>query len=327
MKGRSIMVSVNIKKRRIGRTDLEVTEIGLGTNAVGGSNLFDGLNDEDGIAVVRRAFDLGINFFDTADLYGYGRSEELIGIGLGKHKNEVIVASKAGYQWDEKTKVRIGFNNDPLYLRKCLDASLKRLGREWLDLYYIHRPDGKTPLEEAFGALLRFKEEGKIRYAGVSAFTVDQLKKAMAAGPIDVLQSEYNLFNRGVESEILPFCEEHGIGFIPYGPIAFGILSGTMTRDMNLTGGDWRRGVSFFSETNFPRAMDIVDELKKVAAKRGVPFSHLALRWILRKPIIASTITGARHPEEVEQKAGAVGWDLTPDELARIDELTLGLSF
>jgi myo-inositol catabolism protein IolS len=313
-----------MNKRKLGNTNLEVTEIGLGTNAVGGHNLFDNLKDEDGFAVVRRAIDLGINFFDTADIYGFGRSEEIVGCALGDQKNNVIIATKGGMEWDEKSKTRIGFNNNPAYLQKALEGSLRRLGREYVDLYYIHRPDGKTPLAEAFGSLLRFKKEGKIRYAGVSCFTLGQLKEAMVAGPIDALQSEYNIFNREVESEILPFCKKNGIGFIPYGPIAFGILGGKIDRDYKLTKGDWRNSHPFFAEKNFSGVLSIVEKLKELARKRKVPLPHLAMRWILRNPIVASTIAGARCQEEVEQNVQAVGWDLTADELIRIDELTLG---
>jgi myo-inositol catabolism protein IolS len=317
----------NMEKRRLGNTNLEVTEIGLGTNTVGGHNLFDNLRDEDGFLVVRRAFDLGINFFDTADIYGFGRSEEIVGCALGDQKSNVIIATKGGMEWDEKSKTRIGFNNNPAYLQKALEGSLRRLGREYVDLYYIHRPDGKTPLAEAFGTLLRFKKEGKIRYAGVSCFTLEQLKEAMLAGLIDALQSEYNIFNREVESEILPFCEKNGIGFIPYGPIAFGILSGGITRDYKLTKGDWRNSHPLFAEKNFSRVLSIVEELKELARKRKVSLAHFAMRWILQNPIIASTITGARRPEEVEHNVQAVGWELTTEELARIDELTLGFHF
>jgi len=313
-----------MEKRQLGKTDLMCTEIGLGTNQVGGHNLYDNVDEAENIAMLQRAVDLGINFIDTADVYGFGRSEELIGQALKERINDVLIATKGTTQFDDQGN-RLGRSNDPAYLRQALEASLKRLGRDYVDLYYIHKWDEKTPIDEAFGALLRFKEEGLIRAAGVSNFDVPQLKEALKAGPVDALQNRYSIFDRRAEKEILPFCREHNIGFVPYGPIAFGLLAGKYDRDFKLTENDWRHRVSFFAPEYFPQVMDIVDELKKLAAARDVPLAHLAMRWALRHKAVTSSITGARRPAQVEDNVTAVGWDLNADELARIDELTADL--
>ena len=311
-----------METRQIGIAGLEATEIGLGTNAVGGHNLYDDLSEENGIALVRRAVELGVSFIDTADIYGMGRSEELVGKALGHNKYDVLVATKGANEWDDKG--RVGVNNDPKYLRKALENSLKRLNRDYVDLYYIHAPDPehKFHLAKSFEELLKLKEEGKIKSAGVSNFSLEQLKEAIEAGPVEALQSQYNIFNRDVEQEILPFCEEQDVSFVPWGPLAFGLLGGKYTRDFKLTEGDWRNNLPLFAEENFKANLDIADELKKLADERGVPLAHLALRWLLRKPVVKSVIVGAKRPDQVDDNVGAVGWDLTQQELDRIDELT-----
>ena len=305
--------------RQLGKTDARITEIGLGTNAVGGHNLYAGISEEEGIRLVERAVELGINFFDTADVYGTGRSEELTGKALGPNKNDVFIATKGG-----NLMGRDGADNSPAYLREALEGSLRRLNRDYIDLYYIHKPDGKTPPEEAFGTLMRFKEEGKIRFAGVSNFSLEQLQQAMKAGPVDAIQNEFHLFHRAPETDIIPFCEQHGISFIPWGPIAFGLLTDSTkyNENMQLAENDWRRNLPYFSAENFPETLRIRRELKTVAQKREVPLSHLAMRWVLSHPAVASTITGAKNEYQVEENARAVGWDLDAEELARIDEIT-----
>lgn len=312
--------------RKLGHTDLYLSEIGMGTNQIGGHNLYDDVDEVENIAAVQQAVEVGINFFDTADVYGLGRSEELLGLALGGYKYDVSIATKGGNVFTPDGQ-RWGVDNSPVYLRQALEASLRRLNREYLDLYYIHRWDGKTPIAEAFGALLRFKEEGKIRAAGVSNFGLEQLQQAMSAGQVDALQNRYNLFDRYVEGDLLEYCRAHGVGFVPYGPLAFGILGGRYERDLRLSPNDWRRGVPLFSPEHFPRVMDIVEQLQEFAAARRVPLAHLAMRWVLRDPAVTSSITGARRPAQVSENARAVGWDLAPEELSAIDRLTRRLNF
>jgi len=191
------------------------------------------VSEQDGLRLLQRSVDAGVNFIDTADAYGLGRSEELIGKALGRRTTDVIIATKGGITFEGSE--RTGISNDPSYLRRALEASLKRLGRDYIDLYYIHKPDGKTPPEESYGALMQFKDQGLIRAGGVSNFEIKDIQSALRAGPIDALQSRYNIFQREVETEILPFCQTHGISFIPWGPLAFGLLGGKYSSSYKLS--------------------------------------------------------------------------------------------
>ena len=314
-----------MKTRRLGLSDLHVTEIGLGANAVGGHNLYEHLSEDDGIAVVHKALEVGINFIDTADVYGLGRSEELLGLALPDPTEDVLIATKGGNEWDVADPTKRRVNNRPEYLRRALEASLIRLRRDTVDHYYIHRIDDTVPLCESFGELMRLKEEGKIRAAGLSNVTVAQLQAALCAGPIDAVQNEYNIFLREAERDVIPFCEDNDIAFIPYGPLAYGILGGRYDRDLTLDPGDWRNGVNLFAPANLGHVLDVVDELTEIAAARDVPLAHVAARWVLRRLFVASAIVGAKRPEQVAANAGAAGWDLDADELDRIDELTAHL--
>ncbi|MBU1626206.1 aldo/keto reductase [bacterium] len=309
-----------MKKRKIGTSDMTVTEISLGTNAVGGHNLYENIKDEDGINLVNKAFDLGINFFDTADVYGLGRSEELISEALGTKINKVYVATKGSIRWDDQLNFSI--DNSPEYLRSALEKSLKRLNRDYVDLYYIHKPDGKTPIEESVGALMKFKEEGKIRYGGVSNFSLNQLKEATNAGEIIALQSEYHILNRQVEQEgILDFCKSSKIAFIPYGTLGFGILTGKYKIDFKLNEGDWRKSVPLFNAENFAKNLAVVKKLELIAKKYDASIAHLAQRWVLRHDFVPTSITGAKKPEQVEDNFKAAAWELAEDDIDAIDKI------
>jgi len=309
-----------MKIRKLGNTGIEISEIGLGTNYIGGHNLYEAVDEAAGIQIVRQALELGINFIDTADIYGMGRSEELIGQALNKHKYQVIVATKGGITFDGLN--RTGISNHPTYLRKALEASLKRLARDYIDLYYIHRPDGRTPPEEAYGTLMKFKEEGLIRAGGVSNFELPDLKAALTAGPIDALQSCYNIFQREVETEILPFCRLSQISFIPWGPLAFGLLGGRYTSDFQLSEKDWRHRTGLFETDVFNGNLEIVNQLKKIAENRGISIPQLAIQWLLSHQEIGSVIAGAKHPDQVRHNSQASSQKLTSDDIARIDALT-----
>jgi aryl-alcohol dehydrogenase-like predicted oxidoreductase len=309
-----------MRTRALGSSGLTITEIGLGTNAVGGHNLYADLREEDGIALVRRALDLGVTHFDTADVYGLGRSEELLGQALGARSKDVVVATKGGNVFNERGKE--GVSNEPAYLRRALEASLRRLRREYVDVYYVHRPDGRTPVADAFGAVLRLVEEGKVRAAALSNFDLAGVREAAQAGPIAAVQNEYHLFNRDVERDLLPFCAERGIAFVPWGPLAFGILGGRYDRDFRLDPRDWRNRLPQFAGENFPRVLGVVDELRAIAGRRGAALPHVALRWLLARPGVAGVIAGAKTPAQVEVNVAADGLDLTVEEIRRIDDLT-----
>jgi myo-inositol catabolism protein IolS len=309
-----------MKTRILGNSDIEISEIGFGTNYIGGHNLYENVDEDVGIRLVQRAVDLGITFIDTADIYGMGRSEELVGKALRDRWDKVVIATKGGIMFDGKTNT--GISNDPAYLRQALEASLKRLGRDHVDLYYIHRADGKTPVAEAFGALMRFKEEGLIRAAGVSNFDLPDLQSALKAGPVDALQSRFNILQREVVPEILPFCLENRISFIPWGPLAFGLLGGKYPRGYKLAENDWRHRSGAFDPEVYEKNLEIVDALKTMAEKKRETPAHLAIQWLLAKPAVGSVIAGAKRMTQVDQNAQADSVELSESEVSQIDALT-----
>lgn len=308
-----------MKSRKLGRSDLEVSAIGLGTNYVGGHNLYTGVDEEEGVRLVQRAINLGVTHLDTADAYGHGRSEELVGKAIEGRRDEVVIATKGGILFGEHGN---GVNNEPAYLRAAVERSLKRLNVECIDLYYIHRHDGKTPIEEAFGALMEFKREGLIRAAGVSNFDLSGLKAAASVGQIDALQSRYNLLQREVESEILPWCAQNNTSFVPWGPLAYGLLGGRYSRDFKLDANDWRHRSGAFDEQVFEKNMDVVDGLKKIAIKCDSTPAHLALQWLLDQPAIGSVIAGAKSSDQVSNNIAAVDVEISEQSLQAVGALT-----
>lgn len=299
------------------KTDLKISAIGLGTNAVGGHNLYDNLNEEDGKNLVRTALDNGISFIDTADVYGTGRSEELVGEVLKEYpRDRYVIATKGGSDW--RNGIR---DNSPEYLRKAVGESLERLQLESIDLYYIHWPDNKTPVKEAVAELAKLKAEGKIKAVGVSNFTLEQLKEANSEGGISAIQLQYHMLDRSVEKDILPYCVEHGITVVPYGPLAFGILGGKYDEDFLLEEGDWRKRVPLFQEGEFEKNLAIVEKLKALAGRLGTDVSKLALAWLLAQPGIDSVIPGGKRPDQVLANLEAADVELDEVLLEEIDEI------
>ena len=299
------------------KTDLKISAIGLGTNAVGGHNLYDNLNEEDGKNLVRTALDNGISFIDTADVYGTGRSEELVGEVLKEYpRDRYVIATKGGSDW--RNGIR---DNSPEYLRKAVGESLERLQLESIDLYYIHWPDNKTPVKEAVAELAKLKAEGKIKAVGVSNFTLEQLKEANSEGGISAIQLQYHMLDRSIEKDILPYCVEHGITVVPYGPLAFGILGGKYDEDFLLEEGDWRKRVPLFQEGEFEKNLAIVEKLKALAGRLGTDVSKLALAWLLAQPGIDSVIPGGKRPDQVLANLEAADIELDEVLLGEIDEI------
>ncbi len=299
------------------KTDLKISAIGLGTNAVGGHNLYDNLNEEDGKNLVRTALDNGISFIDTADVYGTGRSEELVGEVLKEYpRDRYVIATKGGSDW--RNGIR---DNSPEYLRKAVGESLERLQLESIDLYYIHWPDNKTPVKEAVAELAKLKAEGKVKAVGVSNFTLEQLKEANSEGGISAIQLQYHMLDRSVEKDILPYCVEHGITVVPYGPLAFGILGGKYDEDFLLEEGDWRKRVPLFQEGEFEKNLAIVEKLKALAGRLGTDVSKLALAWLLAQPGIDSVIPGGKRPDQVLANLEAADIELDEVLLEEIDEI------
>lgn len=299
------------------KSDIQISALGLGTNAVGGHNLYEDLNEEDGKNLVRAALDNGITFIDTADVYGKGRSEELVGEVLKEYsRDQYVVATKGGSNWRNGTK-----DNSPEYLRSALEASLKRLQLDYVDLYYIHWPDDQTPVKEAVGELARLKEEGKIKAIGVSNFSLEQLKEANEHADISAVQLQYNMLDRQIEEDILPFCVENGISVVPYGPLAFGILGGGYTKDLQLEKGDWRNNVPLFQKGNFEKNIEITEKLKKVAERKETDVSNLALAWLLAQPAVDSVIPGGKRPEQVLSNLEAADIEMEEELLEEIEAI------
>jgi aryl-alcohol dehydrogenase-like predicted oxidoreductase len=320
--------------RRLGNTDLKLSEIGFGCWAMGGG--WGQTDDRESIAAVRRALDLGINFFDTADIYGFGYSEEVLSEALGSRRNEVIVATKGGLAWDEHGCI---FRSSSRYhIMQAVEESLKRLKTSYIDLYQIHWPDWHTPFEVTMKVLDDLIKSGKVRYVGVSNFTVKQMKECMKVRPVHSLQPPYNMLMRDIEKGELPFCRRNGIGVVAYGPLAYGLLTGKFTNDTKFPKADWRSGelfpdpgdwqrhIDLFHGKQFGRNLKVVEKLKKIAARREKTVGQLAIAWILSNPAVTSAIVGAKRPSQLEENIGGVGWEITKEELLRIDEILTRIS-
>ncbi|MFT9849474.1 aldo/keto reductase [Aneurinibacillus sp. REN35] len=306
------------EQTKIGKTDLYVNKIGLGTNAVGGHNIYPNLSEEVGKDVVRTALDNGINFLDTAFIYGPERSEELIGEVLQERgrRDEVVIATKGAHKFVDG---KIVLDNSPAFLKESVESSLRRLQTDYIDLFYIHFPDEDTPKDEAVGALRALKEQGKIKAIGVSNFSIDQLKEANKDGYVDVLQSEYNLFKREAEKELLSYTAEHNISFIPYFPLAAGLLGGRYTKDTTFE--DGRAKNPMFQGEAFRRNLEKVEQVRDIAHAKNADVAHVVLAWYLTQPSIDVLIPGAKKPEQVKDNLKTVDVRLTDDEVKKISRI------
>lgn len=305
------------KRTNLGKSHLQVNPIGLGTNAVGGHNIYPNLDEEAGKDVVRTALEHGMDFLDTAFIYGPERSEELVGEVMKEYKREeIVLATKGAHQFKGEEVV---FNNSPDFLKKSVEDSLQRLKTDYIDLYYIHFPDEDTPKDEAVGALKELKDEGKIRSIGVSNFSVEQLKEANKDGYVDVIQSEYNLFKREAEKDMLPYTAENNISFVPYFPFASGLLAGKY--DENTTFDDFRSKNPLFQGEAFKRNLAKVDQLRPIAEQRGVDVPHVVLAWYLNQPSIDAVIPGAKRDQQVIDNLRTLDVHLSDEEISHIDRI------
>ncbi|CXO81605.1 Oxidoreductase ion channel [Staphylococcus aureus] len=301
----------------LGKSDVEVFPIALGTNAVGGHNLYPNLDEEQGKDVVRQAINHGINLLDTAYIYGPERSEELVGEVVKEYPREQIkIATKGSHEFDENQEVHQ--NNQPEYLKQQVENSLKRLQTDYIDLYYIHFPDDNTPKDQAVAALQELKEQGKIKAIGVSNFTLDQLKEANKDGYVDVVQLEYNLLHRENEA-VLQYCVDHLITFIPYFPLASGILAGKY--DENTKFSDHRTTRRDFIPGVFEENVRRVKALESLAAAHQTSIANIVLAFYLTRPAIDVIIPGAKRAEQIIENIKAADIVLSDDEIQYIDEL------
>lgn len=301
-------------------TDLKVNPVGLGTNAVGGQKYYPNITDEDGRKVLHTALDEGINFWDTAYTYGPKRSEEIIGEVLEEtgRRKEVILASKAAHDTIDGEAT---FNNSPSFLKQAVEESLQRLRTDYIDLFYIHFPDENTPKYEAIGALKELKDEGKIRAIGVSNFSLAELEEANRDGYVNVYQGKYNLLDRSAESTIFPYTLEHNISFVPYFPLASGLLGGKYDEQTTFAEGDLRLNQPDFQGERFIKILQQVEQLRSIADEKKVEVAQLVLATYLHHEAIDVIIPGAKSASQIKANAKTAHISLTEEEISRIDHL------
>ena len=313
-----------MQKVRFGKTDLEITPVGFGAWAIGGGGwaaAWGPQDDEEAVDAIRRALELGINWVDTAAVYGLGHSEELVARALKgvPDADRPYVFTKCSLVWDEGGDISNVLKRDSVK-REC-EQSLRRLQTDVIDLYQIHWPRPDEDIEEGWSALAELKEEGKVRHIGVSNFDVSQMERANEISPVETLQPPYNMLNRGVDEEILPYCGENDIGVIVYSPMRSGLLTGKMTaeRVQNMPSDDWRRNADDFQEPRFSRNLELVERLTEIGERRGKSPAEVAIAWTLRHPAVTAAIVGGRRPDQVDGIIGGAEFRLSEDEIEEIE--------
>lgn len=306
----------------IGKSDVQATALGLGTNAVGGYNLFPNLKDEDGLQLVTAGLNHGIKLLDTAYVYGLGHSEELVGQAMHAFdRHSFALATKGAQDFSSGEQV---INNTPEFLTAQVEASLKRLNTDYLDIYYIHFPDKQTPKAEAVGALQRLREQGKIRAIGVSNFSLEQVKEANADGYVDVVEDEFSLLHRDHEADLMPYLRDHQISFVPYFPLASGLLTGKYDQAVNFPADDIRSQISDFQEPRYSAALKAIDQVRPIAQAHDATVAQTVLAWYMQDPLVSVVIPGAKRASQVEANAQALDVTLTAAEYQTIDQAFSG---
>jgi aryl-alcohol dehydrogenase-like predicted oxidoreductase len=304
--------------RRLGKSSLVVSAVGLG--CMGMSEFYGDTDDRESIATIQHAIDRGVTLLDTADMYGSGRNEELVGRAIEKRRHEVIVASKFGNVRGPGGSF-LGVNGRPEYVQKACDASLQRLRIATIDLYYQHRVDVEVPIEETVGAMARLVEQGKVRWLGLSEAAPETIRRAYATHPIAALQTEYSLWSRDPEDEILSVCHELGIGFVAYSPLGRGFLTGQFQKFEDIPENDYRRHAPRFQGDNFEKNLKLVERIKEIAAQKGCTPAQLALAWVLSRGEGVVPIPGTKRRAYLDQNLGALEISISAAELLRIDEI------
>jgi aryl-alcohol dehydrogenase-like predicted oxidoreductase len=303
--------------RKLGGEGLVVSRIGLG--CMGMSEFYGGADEGEATATIHRALDLGVTFLDTADMYGPFTNERLVGRAITGRRDDVVLATKFGNVRGENGE-RLGIRGDAEYVRQACDASLERLGVDHIDLYYQHRVDPRTPIEETVGAMAELVAAGKVRFLGLSEAAPATVRRANAVHPITALQTEYSLWSRDPEDEILPTVRELGIGFVAYSPLGRGFLSGRFRSPDDFDPGDFRRNNPRFQGTNFTRNLELVERVQEIAEEKGITAAQLALAWVLRQGDDIVPIPGTKLVPYLEENVGALDVELNADDLAQIEE-------
>ena len=312
-----------MQKKQLGTSDLHITLVGVGAWAMGGGNWLNAWGDQDdndSIAAIHRAVELGINWIDTAAIYGLGHSEEVVGRAIKGMAEPPYIFTKCQRVWNERGEISDSLKAESI--RREVEASLRRLQIDTIDLYQIHWPRPDEDIEEGWGTMTELQREGKVRYIGVSNFNVEQLRRAQAIAPVTSLQPPYSLLRRDVDAEILPFCHEQQIGVIVYSPMQSGLLSGKMTRERvaNLPENDWRRRNDFFKEPRLSQALDLVELLREIGERYHRSPAEVAIAWTLHNPAVTAAIVGGRNPGQVEGVVGAADLHLSDEEIAALEE-------
>ena len=306
-----------MEKRALGRQGLRVSALGLG--CMGMSEFYGAGDEKESIATIHRALELGIDFLDTADVYGPHLNEELVGRAIKGKRDKVVLATKFGIVRDPANKMLRGINGKPDYVRSACDASLKRLGVDTIDLYYQHRVDPQTPIEDTVGAMAELVRAGKVRYLGLSEAGSATLRRAVKVHPIAALQTESSLWSRDPGTELLPLCRELGITFVAYSPLGRGFLTGQIRRPEDLAGNDWRRHSPRFQGENFQKNLDLVAQVQAIAKEKGCSAAQLALAWVMAQGKDLVPIPGTKRRKYLEENIGAADVELTPDEMSMLD--------